>query len=270
MKKIMVPTDFSECANNAIDVAFELARKDQAEIHFVHLMDIPVDWINLVEADQKKMYPDITAKVREINNKLDELIDKASKVNLLSKKFILYNCSYKYLIEHIENFDCDFVVMGSHGSSGLAEWFIGSNTQKVVRTSPVPVMVVKEGCAPFRPHAIVFCSDFETDTIDGFKKIVDFAKMLGAKIHLLFVNTPGNFTETPVVDLRMNRYMSVINGDDVIAGTWIYNSYDFEKGLLAFTDQHGDLIAMVTHGTKGSLTERIINHVDMPVLSVHY
>ena len=269
MKKILVPTDFSACADRATEIALELAKKDQVEVHFIHLMDIPIDWVNLGEADQKKMYPDITAKVKEINNQLDALINKATSVGVSSKKFVFYNCNYKYIIEHIENFKCDFVVMGSHGSSGLTEWFIGSKTQRVVRTSPVPVMVVKGDKPSLAMDAMVFSSEFEPDTIDGFKKVVDFAVMLGVKIHLLFINTPSNFTETGAIEARMNKYLDAIQKKDVIAGTWVHNAFDFEKGLVSFTGKHGGLIAMVTHGTKGGLTERVINHVDIPVLSVH-
>lgn len=268
MKKILVPTDFSACADRAAEVAFELAKKDQAEVHFIHLVDIPVDWVNLVETGQNNMYPDVTAKVKEINDQLDVRVNKAAAEGVSSKKFVFYNCNYKYIIEHVKNFNCDFVVMGSHGSSGLTEWFIGSNTQRVVRTSPVPVMVVK-GDKPFLPmDAIVFSSEFEQDTLQGFKKVVDFALALGVKIHMVFINTPGNFTETVDIEARMEKYTSAVGQEGVIAGTWVYNAFDFEKGLVTFVETHGSLIAMVTHGTKGSLTERIINHVDLPVLSV--
>lgn len=265
MKKILVPTDFSEFADIATDTAIMLAKKSSAEIHFVHLMDIPVDWINLVESDQKKMYPDITLKVKKANNKLDMLLTKAEKAGLDAKKFIQYNANYKYIIKHIEGFSCDFVVMGSHGTSGLAEWLIGSNAQKVVRHSNVPVMVVKKAVPQLGD--IVFASDFEKDSFDAFKRILEIAEMLQVKIHLLFINTPSNFTESKLTDLMMEKFIAA--GGNYIEGSWVYNCYDFEEGLAQFTKKYGSIIALVTHGKKGYVTESVVNHLDIPVLSVH-
>jgi nucleotide-binding universal stress UspA family protein len=266
MKKILVPTDFSEFADYAADLAIELGKKGNAEIHFVHLMDIPVDWINLVEPDQKKMYPDITSKVKATNNKLDLLLDKAGKAGLEAKKFIQFNSNYKYLIKHIESFHCDFVVMGSHGTSGIVEWFIGSNTEKVVRNAPVPVMVVKNSTPQLGD--IVFASDFEKEALNGFRQVLEFAKTLQVKLHLLFINTPANFTETELIDLKMKRFIT--EGGNNVTGTWVYNCFDFEEGLSKFTEKHGHIVAMITHGAKGSVTESVINHLSIPVLSLHY
>ena len=266
MKKILVPTDFSEFADMATDMAIILAEKSNAEIHFVHLMDIPIDWIKLVEPDQKKMYPDITSKVKLANQKLDLLIERVEKAGLVAKKFIVYNANYKYVMKHIESFNCDFVVMGSHGTTGLGELLIGSNTQKVVRYSEVPVMVVKSSSPKLGD--IVFASDFEIDAFNAFKRILEIAEVLQVKIHLLFINTPTNFTETKLTDLKMKKF--VTEGGDVIKGSWVYNCLDFEEGLIEFTKDHGSIIAMVTHGAKGNVTESIVNHLDIPVLSVHY
>ncbi len=266
MNRILVPTDFSKFAQYATKMAFVLAQAETAEIHFVHLMDVPVGWINVPEADQKKIYPDITKRFKEVNIKLDNLMADANKAGLEAKKYIQFNTNFKYLIEHIEELKCDFVVMGSHGISGFTEFLLGSNAQKVVRYSPVPVLVMKKPLAEDAIGDIVFASDFESESTEGFKKVVEFALTQQVKIHLLYINTPSNFTETALSDVIMEHYVAKSKG--TIAGTWVYNCFKFEEGLAQFMDKHHGVLAMVTHDSKNGLTESVINHLDIPVLSV--
>jgi hypothetical protein len=62
----------------------------------------------------------------------------------------------------------------------------------------------------------------------------------------------------------------IVKGGNTIEGSWVYNCFDFEEGLVEFTKKHGSITAMVTHGEKGTITEKIVNHLDIPVLSLHY
>jgi len=64
MKKILIPTDFSSCADNAINVALEIARKVRAEVQFVHCLPVPTDWVSL-GADQDKLYPEVIERSRK-------------------------------------------------------------------------------------------------------------------------------------------------------------------------------------------------------------
>ena len=136
-------------------------------------MDIPVDWIKLVDLAQKKMYPDITAKVRSAHNKMQALVHRVERRGLKAKKLIQFNSDYRYLMEYTEAFHCDLMIMGSHGSSGITRWFIGSTTQKVVRTSNVPVLVIRQSTPFSSIKEVVFVSGFEKRVMRSFKKVLD-------------------------------------------------------------------------------------------------
>ena len=114
---------------------------------------------------------------------------------------------------------------------------------------------------------IVFASDFEYDTLGGYEHIVKFARKIDSKLHLLFINTPTNFTETEIFNQNVKPFIE--KADGLVEEITVYNCYDFESGLGNIIKKHGDLLAMVTHGAKGSLTEHIVNHIDIPVLSVN-
>ncbi|MEO1052219.1 MAG: universal stress protein [Bacteroidota bacterium] len=274
MKKILVPTDFSDYADYALDAAIKLAKKTNASIHVLHFMSIPIDWLGL-DNSQTKMYPDITKKVNQTNHKLDALVDKARNSDVEATKFLGYNESYTSIIQHIEKHHIDMVVMGSKGTSGVKEIIIGSVTQKVVRLSPVPVLVVKDHLTTVDEVNFVMVAGFDEDMDRAFDKLVNFARLVSAKVHLLFVNTPLNFTSTDKASARMAQYAE--RGGDLIESVNIYNAYSFEEGVKKFTEGiENSIIAMATHSRRGidrfvsgSLTEQMVNHIQEPLLSFH-
>jgi nucleotide-binding universal stress UspA family protein len=274
MKKILVPTDFSDCAEYATDAAIAIAMKTGAEILFLHLTAVPIDWKNLPK-DQEQIYPDITRRVNKINSSLDEMISKADSKGVAASRSVYYNEGYGKIIDCIRDEGADFVVMGSHGAGALKEFFVGSTTQKVARLSPVPVLALRKPFNQKNISNIVFPSDFSEEILEPFMKVVDFARLLDAKIHLVFINTPFNFTDTATIKQKMGNY--ALHAPGLVESTNVYNSFEFEDGLKEFCAEkcNGDIIAMITHGRKGfsrlytgSLTESVINHLDLPVLSI--
>lgn len=157
------------------------------------------------------MFPDVTKMVKNCQHKLDDLLSQAESQNVPSQKYLVYNQNYQGIIQHIRKKSIDMVVMGSQGASGLKEFLLGSNTQKVVRMSPAPVLVIKENLPKdFQVKKMVFASDFREEVMDQFKVFVEIARVLEAKLSLLFVNTPSNFTDTLITKIRMGNYVHLV------------------------------------------------------------
>ncbi|MDH5609046.1 MAG: universal stress protein, partial [Cyclobacteriaceae bacterium] len=78
MRHILVPTDFSDCATWAAQTAIEIAKLSGGEVHFLHYMSIPINWIQM-EQDQEKLYPDVTEDVKHANSELMRLLSMAEK-----------------------------------------------------------------------------------------------------------------------------------------------------------------------------------------------
>ncbi|MDF9796541.1 nucleotide-binding universal stress UspA family protein [Catalinimonas alkaloidigena] len=272
MKNILIPTDFSDCANEAAKVAIKLAAQSGATLRFIHLMETPFNWLSQ-GVDLEKRYPDVSKKVRLARNELNKLLDQAEKSSVLAKVDIEYNQDYSMIIKYIEMHAIDLVVMGSHGVKGIKELFIGSNTQKIVRLSPVPVLVIKHAQQSSELKRIVFVYDFEETAHQHFLTLADFAALVGAEVDLLFINTPLNFKESKEIELKLEEYAQLKPSQ--IGNKRVYNSFSFEKGLLAYCAENSvDMVAMLTHGRKGinrlmnsSITERVINHINIPVWS---
>jgi len=189
MKNILVPTDFSDCARAAEDIGLEIAKKANAEIHFLHIINTPVDWVNL-SLKKESLYPETKEEIGLAKYELNELVRRAEKMGLKVKQFLVFNKGRVEIDEHIKHHNHDFVVMGSHGTEGFRE-ITGSNTQKVVRHSPAPVLVIKKKSKKFEVKNIVFASNFEEDVHKAFHKIIEFADLINAQIHLLYVNMPS-------------------------------------------------------------------------------
>jgi nucleotide-binding universal stress UspA family protein len=272
MKRILVPTDFSECAKCAAEAAIQLAKRLNGEVHFLHFMSIPMNWIHL-EIDQDQLYPDIKADISEANKELKALQNLAHKVGVTAKYFLDYSESQAHTIKYIKENKIDLVVMGSHGASGFRELFIGTNAQKVVRLSPVPVLIVKS-CFDLEKNArIIFVSDFEPEVMHAFENVMNFATQIGAKLNLVYVNTPAYFRDTWEIKEKMESFSFL--GQHNVESSDIIDTYVYEDGLEKYCENlGGGIVTMATHGRKGisrviygSLTEKVVNHLTIPVMS---
>jgi nucleotide-binding universal stress UspA family protein len=156
--------------------------------------------------------------------------------------------------------------MGSHGASGAREVFIGSNAEKMVRNSTVPVLVVKEYYrGPIKN--IVFPNTLNTENQEDLvMKVKALQYFFKSQLHLVWINTPLNFTPDTLTIERLEGFAKRFMLKDYTIN--VFNHTDEERGILEFTNSiQGDLIAMGTHGRKGishlvngSLAEDVVNH----------
>lgn len=188
-------------------------------------------------------------------------------------QIIQFEMAFDGIIKNGESHGVDLIVMGSHGARGFQEMFIGSNTEKVVRNSNVPVLVIKKEEPNFNADKFVFASDFSEEIKKPFEKVVSFAEKFNAHINLVNINTPNNFKSTRVAEKIMDDFT---NGSSVKNySKHIYNDINVEKGILHFAKSiDADIIGMCTHGRKGishffngSISEDLVNHAKRPVIT---
>jgi nucleotide-binding universal stress UspA family protein len=273
MKNILIPTDFSDCAKEAEQLGLELAKKYNSEIHFLHLLHTPVDWVNL-PLEKEEFYPEVKEKIGFAQSELSRLKREAKKKGINAQTFFVYDKGQEEIDFHIKHHEHDFIIMGSFGAKGVKE-IVGTNTQRVVRFSPVPVLVIKKKPKNIEFNDIVFASTFEEEIREPFKKVLDLGVFLEAKIHLLNVNVPYNFQETDEVESKMHSFLS--KNDKEICTINIYNALNEERGIQKFSESiTADVIALTTHGRSGimkmispSITESLVNHSNIPVLSIN-
>lgn len=271
MKKILVPTDFSVQAENALKVAAQLAKKYNSEIHLLHILEIPLHKIDALSTYNN--LPEAVYFMKLAHKQFEELIDKPYLKGIVFHEHVEFHEIFKGVFHVCKKQNIDLVIMGSNGSTGFKELLIGSNTEKVVRTSETPVLVIKNEHKKFKVNDFVFASDFKNECKIPYKKAIKFAEILDAKIHLLMVNTPTKFMTSEKANKRMGAFTKDFEFSKFT--TNMYNDINIEKGIMNFSNSIGaDLIGMSTHGRQGishffngSISEDLVNHAKRPVIT---
>ncbi|MFD1314294.1 universal stress protein [Namhaeicola litoreus] len=273
MKRILVPVDFSKEAEYAAKVAASIARKTDSEIILLHMLELPVNIIDPAEISSINTGPQALFYMKQAHEKFDNFIQKPFFKGIKVVESIQFSMAFAGIIDESKKHNIDLIVMGSQGASGLQEMFIGSNTEKVVRRSTVPVLVVKSNGVEFNIKNIVFASDFKEESKKTFPKVMEFANLFGAKFHFLYVNTIHNFNTTKAIEERMHNFIKDFELKDF--KTIIYNDISIENGILSYSnDVKADLIALNTHGRSGlsqlfngSIGAELTNHALRPVIT---
>jgi len=271
MKKILVPTDFSEHAGYALKVAAQIARKNGGEIFLLHMLELPHQASDAVGSGHD--LPEIMLFKNAAINKLEDLMDDDSLADLKVSEIIQFELAFDGIMNISKKNNVDLIVMGSHGASGFKEMFVGSNAEKVVRNSDIPVLIIKQEAGDFEVEKFVFASDFSDEIKKPFAKVVEFANKFDAELHLVMINTPSSFKPTHVAQDIMKSFVSGFTVNKY--STHIYNDVNVESGVLNFTNSiDADLIGMSTHGRKGlshffngSVSEDLVNHAVRPVVT---
>jgi nucleotide-binding universal stress UspA family protein len=271
MKRILVPTDFSKNAEYALKVAAQIAKKNNSEILLVHMLELPHQGSDAVS--QGREIPEVIFFKNAVLQKLEDLMEQDYLSGIKVSEIVQFELAFDGIMKISKAHDVDLVVMGSHGASGFKEMFVGSNAEKVVRNSEIPVLIIKEEDNDFSINNFVFATDFSDEIKKPFQEVVNFANKFGAKLHLVIINTPNQFISTKTAEDKMASFVSNFKINDF--QTHIYNETSVEKGILKFSNSvKADLIGMSTHGRKGlahffngSLAEGIVNHATKPIIT---
>ncbi len=274
MKKIIVPIDFSSYSENALKVAADIAKKTKAEIILLHMLDISEQMISITESTKRR---ELMFFMQLAHKKFEESINKSFLKEIKVTPVIKHFKVFEEIEAVSKEIHADLIVMGSQGASGMKGIFIGSNTEKVVRTSEIPVLVVKSEIKKFNPKTILFASDFNLENLKSFKTIKSFADSFKAKIKLVYINTPNaNFKNTLEIREQMRGFLSKISLSTQSEDIVVFNDYSVSEGILnAAQILDADLITIPTHGRKGinkllvgSIGENVANISTLPVMTV--
>lgn len=271
LKKILVPTDFSSQAENALKVAADMAKRNDSEIYLLHMLELPLQQVDAMSSFSD--LPEAMYFMKLAHKHFEDIMGKDFLNGITVHETVKFHDTLKGIIEACNEFEIDIVVMGSHGASGIKELFIGSNTEKVVRASDVPVLVIKNEHDIFKVNDFVYASSFTEENRNPFKKAVAFANHFNSRMHLLVVNTINTFYTTAEAEGLMQNFVAQTTPQNYTLN--IYNDETIEKGILNFAKIiNADLIGMSTHGRQGlahffngSISEDLVNHAKRPVIT---
>jgi nucleotide-binding universal stress UspA family protein len=279
MKKILVPTDFSECADRAIEFAAVLAKKISGEIYLLHVVSdedehsgisTSGEWHSVVEATTAPGIPYMIGLLKQTKVIMEEIKKKSFFAGIPVHDNIEVGNAGPMINEAAEKYNADMIVMGTHGAKGITEVLIGSTAEKVVQNAVRPVLAIKERFS-HEPSQIIFASDFSSEANNVFGFVKKFAAVFNAKLHLLQVDIGGK-------DKRGDVKNSTVRFDGAEYPVIVYKDSSKESGILHYAKEiNADIIAIGTHGRHGlarffnpSVSEDLINHAFCPVLTVNF
>jgi universal stress protein A len=141
VQHILVPTDFSEYADYALDYAIELAQKLQAHLTFLHVI-YPMP-LTMEDFDASGFTPYLEEIETDAQQRLQILLNRVRQEGLQGETAIVQGVPFQAIVDMAESQDIDLIVMGTHGRTGLTHVLMGSVAERVVRMAPCPVLVTR-------------------------------------------------------------------------------------------------------------------------------
>ena len=273
MYKILVPVDFSEKSNYAVKMAAKIGKNIEAEIYLLHLVELPSGIVDM-GAGSNFSIPESMMYLRKVKEKILDLKATYFHDDQIVRYSIKFQNPFEGITDYVKKINANLIVMGSKGVSDFEEMIIGSNTEKVVRTSTIPVIVVKADSKKFKFKKLVFASNYDDENKGAFVDFLNFAKQFKTEIHLLKINTASSFENSFITKEKIKNF---IKDFDLPKNTiHIHNDESVVKGITNFAKEiEADLIALTTHGRSGlsslfnsSIAKSVSKSVLRPVITL--
>ena len=143
LRRILHPTDFSRASRAAFARAVVMAKADRAELLLVHVMAVPVPMAGEGYISPS-VYEDLEASARKHAEKqLATLRDKARASGAKVSVILLEGLAHAQIVRAAKSKKADLIVIGTHGRTGFAKFFLGSVVSRVVTAAPCPVLTVR-------------------------------------------------------------------------------------------------------------------------------
>jgi nucleotide-binding universal stress UspA family protein len=269
ISNIIVPTDFSEAATQAMQYALSLAKKLKASVHVLHINQVAMIDATM-PAETYQMF------VKEIEDQTQDQFKKLEK-EYLETSGIKYTCNSKYgfVADEICDFalqqEADLIVLGTTGASGAAEILFGSNASSVVSKTQIPVMVIPKGSTYKDLTRIAYATDYNEPEFPSMMRLIYFAEQYDCPLDIVHVksesdryfNAENNFFKKNKAQFSYPNmsYIDLEKGDVVAS----INQYVADKNV--------DLLVMAKHNRSffdrlfhSSLSKKMAIHSHIPLL----
>jgi nucleotide-binding universal stress UspA family protein len=272
-KIILVGIDFSDCSINALEHAVAIARKANAGIAMV--------WVNHLDYSKEIFTVEPQNIEIEVTNRFEDIVKKY-KYHLHGEKIDYYikkGKVYKEICNLADELDAFVVVIGTHGSSGFEEFWIGSNANRMVSNCNKPIITIRGGVdIGVDLRKIVLPLDSTEITRQKLPLTALLAKYFGSEIHILGLQTTG---PENIRNIRVRTYVDQVElyltENEVKFKSTFIDSNNITEDTINFATEIGaNLISIMTEQETttanlflGSYSSQMINHSSIPVLSIH-
>jgi len=302
LKNILFPTDFSRCANQALDHAVFIAKKYHANIHKLHAIVLHDHFPFLSNLDYQK--DDLLIQYDDnVKKRIAKLAKGKMKVDWETRRNIGINITMEQqhgnspsevILDYAKEKDIDLIVMGTHGRRGMGHLVLGSEAESVVRLSSCPVLTIREHEKPIdmkKIDKILVPIDFSEHSKQVLSHAKEIAYVYGAKLQLLHVfelkahpfyiemSHVPTFDYIPEIENKCKEQLECLYneapGPDVEVEYLTVQGHPVSEIIKYVKGENPDLIVIATHGLTGikyfllgSVAEKVVQLAPCPVLTI--
>lgn len=279
MKNILFPTDFSQNAENALEFAIGIARKTKGNLILFHAYSVQLIDPNMPAEIYLTAYQEEEKSCKESLENLCKRIIESNKDNegndLFSTEAIVsQGMVVDEVLSVINDYKIDLVVMGTHGSGGITELILGSNSSSIIEKATVPVLAIPHNSMFNEISDIVYAYDDIKSGLPSFQRLLKFAAIFDSEITLLHIIEGSKNTE----ELNKNEFskiketagydkirLELVKEENVLEGINDFISTN-KVDVLAMAIKKRSLLDKIFNR---SLTKKMAFHTKIPLLALH-
>ncbi|MEM6272553.1 MAG: universal stress protein [Bacteroidota bacterium] len=268
MKKILVPTDYSQNAIDALHYARAILEVTEGQLYIVNAYEKPYSSSSPIRSLRNRLKRNAEEKMQALKEKL-----RGKKSPVPFETYVREDSPVDLVLDAAEHFSVDLILMGTKGTSGMEEVVLGSTTSNVIAKSHTPVLAIPRGAAFSGFKRVTFATDLDTGSLAAAQRLIDLTAPFNSVIDLLHVFAPG--TEGPHEALA--ELDAQLKKTDREVHNYLLANESVRDGLLEHMSQHpSEAIAMLTRRRTllqklfdPSLTKKVATHAETPLLALH-
>tara|TARA_R110001606_G_scaffold127628_2_gene261967 strand:- start:243 stop:1055 length:813 start_codon:yes stop_codon:yes gene_type:complete len=267
MKNIIIPVDFSQKSEFALKAGAFLAKKHNSTLYVVHTLELSENIFFNSENEKKVQF-----MIAYAYKQFEPFLEKEYLKNIKVITMIKHHKVYKEVANVGKEIKADLIIMGSHGVTARKGIFAGSNTQRMIHNSEIPVLIISTDPKEFQLKKVIIATDLTPESRSSFLQKTVLFTNLGCTVCPVYVNLPyDNFISSREFHKKVSVFAAAGNSTKVafIAG------HTLEDGLIQYAeDMNADLIAVNASSKKGlsyywnsSISEDLSIYANLPIMT---
>lgn len=272
INSILIPTDFSELSESALKVGIAIAKRQNAEVTLLHVVDLLPNLLptQVLLTDPLEVLSRMEEKLKELSEKIQK--DTGVKAIVKALKGTPSDSICKFAYEE----NMSLIVMGTHGVSGLREFFIGSEAYRVVKNATCPVLTIPGKWQKTDFGKVIFPVRIDPGTLDTYFYARPIIERNNSELFILGLYERQKDIDNKEISILINKLKVQLNNDNVLFKSGITQSKDLPAKILTIAkDYEADLIILTANLDSnfkaffvGPFVQQVVNHSRLPVLCI--
>ncbi|HTB31513.1 MAG TPA: universal stress protein [Bacteroidia bacterium] len=274
IKRLLIPTDFSETAQLAVAHGAYMAHLFKAKIFLLHVEEflvyagLPVEPVLMTEQETVK---------QSSGQRLENMADSIKmKYQVEISPLTLSDRPSKGIAEAVKENNIDLIIMGTHGASGFEEFFVGSNTHRVVNLAPCPVLSVQKFAVNVGFSNIVMPIDNDLHSRQKVNNVIELATVYKSTVHILGLLETDDTQDEKKFEIKLDSAENALKMANIPYTKKLVRGNNLASEAMNYCEKvNGDLIVIMSgHESNltgmflGTFAKQIVNHSKIPVLSI--